>query len=74
MHALFAAYNSSSSLLSFGASMVYTCLTFSVLSKTMVFLSATIVQGGCGKCLSPWKFTRFTQMQYRKCCNNCFDM
>ena len=32
----------------------YMCLTFSVLSKTMVFLSATIVQGGCGKCLLPW--------------------
>ena len=57
MRALFAAHNSSGSLLSFGASMVYTCSTFSVLSKTMVFLSATVVQGGCGKCLSPGKFT-----------------
>ena len=72
-HTLFAAHNSSGSLLSFGASTVYTCSTFSVLSKTMVFLSATVVQGGCGKCLSPGKFTTFTQMQSRKCCNNCFD-
>ena len=34
---------------------VLSCLTFSVLSKTMVFLSATIVQGGCGKCLFSWE-------------------
>ena len=31
----------------------YVCSTFSVLSKTMVFLSTIIVQGGCGKCLLP---------------------
>ena len=47
--ALFAAHNSSDSLLSFGASTVYTCSMFSVLSKTMVFLSATVEQGDCGK-------------------------
>ena len=41
-------------LLSFGASTVYTCSKFSVLSKKMVFLSATVVQRGCGKCLLPW--------------------
>ena len=36
--------------------MVYTCLTFSMLSKTMVLLSATIlVQGGCRKCLLSWE-------------------
>ena len=55
------------SLLSFRASTVYTCSTFSVLSKTMVFLSATVVQGRCF-------YMRFTQMQCRKCCNNCFDV
>ena len=53
------------SLLTFGTSMVYTCSAFSVLSKTMVFLSATVVQEG-------WFYTRLTQMQCRKCCNNCF--
>ena len=45
-HALFAAHNISGSLLSVRASMVYTCSTFSVLSKMMVFLSATVVQPG----------------------------
>jgi len=64
MRALFTAHNIFGSLLSFGASTVYTCSTFIVLSKTMVFLNATVVQGGCF-------YTRFTQMQCRKC---CFDV
>ena len=51
---LFTAHSVFGSLLSFGASTVYTCSMFSVLSKTMVFLSATVVQGGCRKCLLPW--------------------
>ena len=48
----------------FGASTVY---TFSVLSKTMVFLSATIVKGRCF-------YTRFSQMQYRKCCFDVYKL
>ena len=45
-HVLFAAHNICGSY--YRASTVYTCLTFSVLSKTMVLLSATVVQGRCG--------------------------
>ena len=51
---MLAVYCSQHSLLSFGASMVYTCSTFSMLRRTMVFLSATVVQGGCRKCFLPW--------------------
>ena len=73
--ALFTAHNVFGSLLRFVASMVYTCSTLSVLSKTMLFLSATLVQGGYGVGNAFYlNFTRFTQMQCRKCCNNCFDM
>ena len=52
------------SLLSVGASTVYTCSMFSMLSKTMVFLSATIVH----------RFMRFTQMQCRKCCFDVYKL
>ena len=50
--------------MSFRASKVH---TYSVLSKTMVFLSATVVQGGCF-------YTRFTQMQCRKCCFDVYKL
>ena len=43
MCVLFTAHNVFGSLLSFGASTVYTCSTFSVLSKMMVFLSAAVL-------------------------------
>ena len=50
--------------MSFGASTVYTCSMFSVLSKTMVFLSATVLH----------RFMMFTQVQCRKCCFDVYKL
>ena len=61
-------------LLSFGASTVYTLFDVQRAEQEDGVLECNRSAKRVREMPSTLKFTRFTQMQWRKCCNNCFDV